>query len=181
MGGYRVLAITFVFIFTMLILRIVPSIQRLLPTAFKNLSVSAFTGTRAMSAKSQADLVAEAKAKYGDLVAENIFTKILNKEIPAKLIYEDDKCVAFNDVNPQAPTHFLVIPRFPIPRLQDVKEDDKALLGHLMFVANKVAGEQGLHEKGYRMVVNNGEQGCQSVIHIHLHVIGGRQLTWPPG
>merc|ERR1712048_35918 len=130
---------------------------------------------------SQDDLVAEAKQKYGDLVSENIFTKILKKEIPAKIIHEDDKCIAFHDVSPQAPTHFLVIPRLPIPRLQDIKEDDQALLGHLMFVANKVAGEQGLHKDGYRLVVNNGKNGCQSVDHLHLHIIGGRQMAWPPG
>ena len=83
-------------------------------------------------------MVNEAKQKYGDIVKPNIFTKILNKEIPAKLIYEDDKCVAFHDVSPQAPTHFLVIPRWPIPRLQDVKEDDKAILGNFSLKSFKI-------------------------------------------
>lgn len=111
---------------------------------------------------------------------DTIFTKIINKEIPSKIIHEDDKCVAFHDVSPQAPVHFLVIPRLPIPMIQDVKDDDKELLGHLMVVAKKCADEQNLKD-GYRIVVNNGKMGCQSVYHLHLHVLGGRQLSWPPG
>lgn len=130
--------------------------------------------------KNQSQLAEDAKAKYGDSVQDTIFTKIINKEIPAKIIHEDDKCIAFHDVSPQAPVHFLVIPRLPIPMLQNVKDDDKELLGHLMVVAKKCADEQNLSD-GYRLVVNNGKMGCQSVYHLHLHVLGGRQLNWPPG
>ena len=129
----------------------------------------------------QSKLTETAQEKYGNKEAgTTIFTKILTKEIPAKLIHEDEKCVAFYDIFPQAPIHFLVIPRLPIPRLQDAHEDDTALLGHLLFVAKKVAEEQG-SEKGFRVVINNGENGAQSVDHLHIHVLGGRQMKWPPG
>merc|ERR1712215_106424 len=120
------------------------------------------------------------KAQDAKPGGDTIFGKILRKEIPAKFIYEDDQCVAFMDVSPQAPTHFLVIPRKPIAMLSDVEDSDEALLGHLMIVARKVAKEQGL-EKGYRLVVNNGQDGAQSVYHLHIHVMGGRQMSWPPG
>lgn len=111
---------------------------------------------------------------------DTIFGKIVRGEIPTKFIYEDSQCVAFNDISPTAPKHFLVIPRKPITGLSAAKEEDKEILGHLMFVASKVAEEQGLGD-GYRVVINNGPNGCQSVYHLHLHVIGGRQLGWPPG
>jgi len=122
----------------------------------------------------------ESKAKQGRPEGPSIFSKILDGSIPTKFIHEDDKCVAFMDVNPQAPVHFLVIPRKPIEMLEDVEEEDAPLLGHMMVVVKKLAKAQGL-EKGYRVVVNNGVEGCQSVYHIHIHVLGGRQLTWPPG
>ncbi|KAK2713166.1 hypothetical protein QYM36_011754 [Artemia franciscana] len=109
-----------------------------------------------------------------------IFSKIIDGSIPAKIIYRDETCLAFHDVSPQAPVHFLVIPIRPITMLQHAEEGDEKLLGHLLFVANKIAQQEGL-EKGYRVVVNNGEHGCQSVFHLHLHVLGGRQLGWPPG
>ena len=127
------------------------------------------------------DLLSTAKAKYGDHVEPSIFLKIINKEIPAKIIHEDEKCIAFHDVQPQAPVHFLVIPRLPMPRLQDAQEDDTALLGHLMYVAKSCAKDQGLDDDGYRLVINNGSNGAQSVFHLHLHVLGGRQMKWPPG
>jgi len=111
---------------------------------------------------------------------DTIFGKIIRKEIPAKILYEDDLSLAFDDVNPQAPTHFLVIPKKPIDMIQNAVEEDKMLLGHLMLVATKVAQEKGLGD-GYRLVVNNGKDGAQSVYHIHIHVMGGRQMTWPPG
>jgi len=111
---------------------------------------------------------------------DTIFGMILRKEIPATFLYEDDQCVAFKDVNPTAPTHFLVIPRKPIVQLSAAEDSDEALLGHLLIVARKVAKEQGLGD-GFRVVINDGKNGCQSVYHIHLHVIGGRQLGWPPG
>lgn len=120
------------------------------------------------------------KAQSAKPEADTIFGKILRKEIPCNFIYEDDKCVAFHDVNPQGPVHFLVIPRKPIRMLSEADDVDGELLGHLMLTARKVAKDQGLAD-GYRLVVNNGKHGCQSVYHLHLHVIGGRQMEWPPG
>ncbi|KAM8717876.1 hypothetical protein ACLKA7_004556 [Drosophila subpalustris] len=120
------------------------------------------------------------KAQSAAASEDTIFGKILRKEIPCKFIYEDEKCVAFNDVSPQAPTHFLVIPRKPISQLSLAEDGDAELLGHLMLVGRKVAKEVGL-EKGYRVVINNGQHGAQSVYHLHLHFLGGRQMQWPPG
>uniref|UniRef100_A0A665WVK1 HIT domain-containing protein n=1 Tax=Echeneis naucrates TaxID=173247 RepID=A0A665WVK1_ECHNA len=111
---------------------------------------------------------------------DTIFGKIIRKEIPATLIYEDDKCVAFPDIAPQAPTHILVVPKKPIVQLSTAEDSDAALLGHLMIVAKKCAEEAGL-SKGYRIVVNDGPDGGQSVYHIHIHVLGGRTMKWPPG
>uniref|UniRef100_A0A8D8D385 Histidine triad nucleotide-binding protein 1 n=1 Tax=Culex pipiens TaxID=7175 RepID=A0A8D8D385_CULPI len=122
-----------------------------------------------------------AKAQAADATAEDtIFGKILRKEIPCTFIYEDDKCVAFHDISAQAPVHFLVIPRKPIAQLSKATEEDEALLGHLMLVGKKVAAEQGLAE-GFRVVINDGKNGAQSVYHLHLHFLGGRQMKWPPG
>jgi len=109
-----------------------------------------------------------------------IFTKIINKEVPADIVYEDDLCLAFKDIMPAAPVHLLVIPKKPIPRLCDATEEDKALLGHLNLVAHQVASDAGIGD-AFRLVVNNGEGACQSVFHLHYHVIGGRTLQWPPG
>uniref|UniRef100_T1J3T1 HIT domain-containing protein n=1 Tax=Strigamia maritima TaxID=126957 RepID=T1J3T1_STRMM len=138
---------------------------------------------------------------------DTIFAKILRGEIPTNFLHQDDKakkkrkqeklhqfrahfrfsffvspfpCAAFHDVSPQGPVHFLVIPRKPIPRLANATDDDQMLLGHLMLVAKKIAKELKL-ERGYRVVINDGSQGCQSVYHLHVHVIGGRQMGWPPG
>jgi histidine triad (HIT) family protein len=110
-----------------------------------------------------------------------IFGKILRGEIPATRVWEDDQCIAFRDVNPVAPTHLLVIPRKHIVRLSDANAEDKALLGHLMWVATQVARAEGLDESGYRLVVNVGGDGGQTVFHLHLHVLGGRAMSWPPG
>ncbi|XP_076445289.1 putative HIT-like protein Synpcc7942_1390 [Babylonia areolata] len=126
------------------------------------------------------DEVSKAKAAAGKSAKPTIFSMILDKSIPADIIYEDDKCVAFRDVSPQAPVHFLVIPRKPIPGLSDAKEEDQSLLGHLLMVAKQVAECEGL-KNGYRLVINNGPDGAQSVYHLHLHVMGGRQMAWPPG
>ncbi|XP_026756152.2 adenosine 5'-monophosphoramidase HINT1-like [Galleria mellonella] len=112
---------------------------------------------------------------------DTIFGKILRKEIPAKFVYEDDQCVAFHDVNPQAPTHILVIPRKPIPQLSKAGDEDELLLGHLLTAARKVATQEGLDKSGFRLVINDGRDGAQSVYHLHIHVIGGRQMGWPPG
>ncbi|XP_059617053.1 histidine triad nucleotide-binding protein 1 isoform X2 [Phlebotomus argentipes] len=108
-----------------------------------------------------------------------IFDKIISKEIPADVIFEDDQCLAFNDIAPQAPVHFLVIPKRRIAMLENAQESDKDILGHLMQVAGTLGKNRA--PNGFRLVVNNGAEGCQSVYHLHLHVLGGRQLTWPPG
>jgi len=114
------------------------------------------------------------------LNSPTIFDKILDKTIPAEIIYEDDQCLAFKDINPQAPVHFLVIPKVRLSMLSLATENDKNMLGHVMFVASQVAREQGL-EEGFRTVINNGPDGAQSVYHLHVHVLGGRQMQWPPG
>lgn len=111
---------------------------------------------------------------------KTIFQRIIDREIPAKIIYEDDRCLAFHDVNPQAPTHVLVIPKKPIPSLADATDDDAALLGHLLVAAKKIAVQLGL-SNGYRTVINCGKDGGQSVDHLHVHLLGGRALGWPPG
>jgi histidine triad (HIT) family protein len=111
---------------------------------------------------------------------ETIFSKIIRREIPADIVYEDDLALAFKDVNPQAPVHILVIPKKAIPNLAAAEADDTNLLGHLLQTVKKIAAEAGL-EKGYRVVINTGEDGGQTVYHMHLHILGGRQLNWPPG
>jgi histidine triad (HIT) family protein len=110
-----------------------------------------------------------------------IFCKIIAGEIPAAKIYEDDRAVVFRDINPQAPTHALVIPRAHVASLNEATEDDEALLGHLLVVAARVAREEGHADGGYRAVVNTNADAGQTVFHIHVHVLGGRPLTWPPG
>lgn len=109
-----------------------------------------------------------------------IFQRIIDKEIPANIVFEDDLCLAFHDVAPQAPTHVLVIPKKPLPNLAAAQADDQALLGHLLLVAKQIADQLGL-SNGYRTVVNCGKDGGQSVDHLHIHVLGGRALHWPPG
>lgn len=112
---------------------------------------------------------------------KTIFEKIIAREIPARIIYEDDLVLAFHDVNPQAPTHVLVIPKRSIPRLAEAGAQDHALLGHLLLKAAAVAAQVGLKEGGYRLVINNGPHGGESVPHLHCHILGGRQMHWPPG
>jgi histidine triad (HIT) family protein len=114
------------------------------------------------------------------MAGKTIFKRIIDKEIPAAIVYEDDRCLAFRDIAPQAPTHVLVIPRKEIPSLADANDDDTALLGHLVATARKLAGELGL-AGGYRVVINCGSDGGQSVDHLHVHLLGGRSLGWPPG
>lgn len=109
-----------------------------------------------------------------------VFKKIIDGDIPAKFIYQDEHCVAFKDIDPRAPTHILVIPRKEIRSLAEVEETDAALLGHLMVAISKIAREQGLGN-GFRVVTNAGKWGGQSVDHLHFHLLGGRQLSWPPG
>lgn len=113
-------------------------------------------------------------------MSETIFTKIINREIDAEILYEDEQALAFKDINPQAPVHFLVIPKKAIATINDITEQDKELVGHLSMVAAKVADEMGIAEEGYRTVMNCNEFGGQSVYHIHLHVLGGKLLGWPP-
>ncbi len=112
---------------------------------------------------------------------ETIFSRIVRKEIPAKIVYEDDISMAFHDLNAQAPVHVLVIPKRQIDSLNDANEDDANLLGHLQIVVQKVARLLHIHESGYRVVMNCGRDGGQSVGHLHYHLLGGRPLEWPPG
>ncbi len=109
-----------------------------------------------------------------------IFTKIIAREIPAKIVYEDELCLAFHDVNPQAPTHVLLIPKKEIPRLVDAQPEDAALMGHLLLTANKIAKQLGVGD-AFRLAVNNGADAGQSVFHLHLHILAGRAFKWPPG
>jgi histidine triad (HIT) family protein len=113
-------------------------------------------------------------------MSETIFTKIINKEIPADIIYEDDLALAFKDINPQAPVHFLVIPKKPIATINEIQEEDREVVGHLYYVAAKVAADMGFASDGYRAVMNCNEHGGQTVYHIHLHVLAGKALGWPP-
>ncbi|MBV8857384.1 MAG: histidine triad nucleotide-binding protein [Acidobacteria bacterium] len=116
------------------------------------------------------------------MAGENcIFCKVVTGEIPAAKVYEDERAVAFRDINTQAPTHALVIPRAHVASLNEAGEADEALLGHLLLVAARVAREEGHAEGGYRTVINTGAGAGQSVFHVHVHVLGGRALTWPPG
>ena len=115
------------------------------------------------------------------LVSEKtLFQKIMDREEPGDILYEDELCVVLRDINPQAPTHVLVIPRKPIPSLDALTEEDEPLVGHLFLVAQRVADDEGLTD-GYRTVFNNGPDAHQTVAHIHLHLLGGRRMSWPPG
>lgn len=113
-------------------------------------------------------------------MSETIFSKIIRKEVPADIVYEDDLALAFKDINAQAPVHILVIPKKPIPRLADAESEDHALMGHLLLTAKRVAQQVGL-DNGYRIVINNGPDGGQTVDHLHVHILGGRHMKWPPG
>lgn len=114
------------------------------------------------------------------MAEKTIFKKIIDREIPAKVVYEDDLCMAFEDVNPQAPTHLLVIPKKEIASVDDVAAEDEAILGHLFSVIRKIAAEAGI-SGGYRVVANCGPDAGQEVMHLHFHLLAGRKLTWPPG
>jgi histidine triad (HIT) family protein len=111
---------------------------------------------------------------------DTIFGKIIRREIPADIVYEDELAIAFRDVHPQAPVHILVIPKKPIPNLAVAEPEDQSLLGHLLLIVKQIANQEGL-KNGYRMVVNTGDEGGQTVHHLHLHILGGRNLKWPPG
>ncbi len=110
-----------------------------------------------------------------------IFKKIIEKKIPATIVYEDDQCLAFRDIQAQAPTHILVIPKKEIVSMVDVTLDDQKLLGHMMVKASEIAAKEGLAKDGYRLVINTRKNGGQSVDHLHIHILGGRAMAWPPG
>ena len=109
-----------------------------------------------------------------------LFEKIIAREIPADIVYEDELVLAFKDINPKAPIHILIIPKKPITRISQAAPEDHQVLGHLLLKAREVADETGLGEKGYRLVINNGADAGETVPHLHLHILGGRTLTWPP-
>ena len=111
---------------------------------------------------------------------KTLFQRIIDGEMDADIVHADEQCVAFRDIDPQAPTHILIVPRKPIPSLDDLKEEDADLVGHLFVVARDLARDEGLRD-GYRTVINCGDDGGQSVYHLHLHLLGGRRLQWPPG
>ena len=114
------------------------------------------------------------------MTEKTLFSKIIDGEIPGDFIHQDDHCVVLRDVNPQAPVHLLAIPKKPIPRIGEASPEDSGLLGHLLVVASEAAKKEGLSD-GFRIVVNNGPDGGESVPHLHVHVLGGRSLSWPPG
>ncbi|MDD3575881.1 MAG: histidine triad nucleotide-binding protein [Halothiobacillus sp.] len=114
-------------------------------------------------------------------MSETIFSKIIRREIPADIVFENDRVLAFRDINPQAPVHILIIPKKTIPTLNDIQAEDAPLLGELFVVAAQLAAEEGIAEAGYRTVFNCRDHGGQEVYHLHLHLLGGRQMTWPPG
>jgi histidine triad (HIT) family protein len=113
-------------------------------------------------------------------MADTLFSKIINREIPADIVYEDDLCLAFKDVAPQAPVHILLIPKQSIPKIADATESDQSLLGHLLLKAGEIAKEQG-YEDAFRLVINNGAGAGQTVFHLHVHILAGREFSWPAG
>lgn len=112
-------------------------------------------------------------------MSETIFSKIIRGEVPCDRVYEDDQCLAFRDINPAAPTHILVVPKRFLTNCMDATDNDEALLGHMLVVSAKIAAQEKL--EGYRVVINNGEAVGQSVFHLHMHILGGRPMGWPPG
>ena len=115
------------------------------------------------------------------MIEKSLFEKICDKEIPADIVHEDERCVAFRDISPQAPLHILVVPRKRITRIALAGSENEALLGHLLLTAAEVARKEGVSESGYRIVINNGPDGGEAVPHLHVHLLGGRALEWPPG
>jgi histidine triad (HIT) family protein len=114
-------------------------------------------------------------------MADNIFAKIIRKEIPAKIVFEDERVLAFRDVDPKAPIHILLVPKKDIARVSEAQAGDEALLGHLLTVAAEIARKEGIDGTGYRLVINKGAHAGESVPHLHLHLLGGRPMNWPPG
>ncbi|EHB09950.1 Histidine triad nucleotide-binding protein 2 [Heterocephalus glaber] len=153
-----------------------------LSAARRDLAAAGVRGSQVRGAASMTDgnEVAKAQQVAPRGAAPTVFSRILDRSLPADILYEDQQCLVFRDVAPQAPVHFLVIPKKPIPRITQAEEEDQQLLGHLLLVAKKIAKTEGLRD-GYRLVINDGKLGAQSVYHLHIHVLGGRQLQWPPG
>ena len=114
-------------------------------------------------------------------MSQTLFEKIAARQIPADIVYEDQMVLAFRDIHPQAPTHILIVPKKPIPRIAEAVVEDQDLLGQLLLAAAKVARQVGLEQSGYRLVINNGADGGETVPHLHCHILGGRHMTWPPG
>lgn len=114
-------------------------------------------------------------------MSDDLFEKIVRREIPADIVYEDDELLAFRDIDPKAPTHILIIPRHRIPTVNDLEPDHAPLLGRMVLTARRIAREEGIDEDGYRLVINCNDAGGQSVYHLHLHLLGGRSMAWPPG
>ncbi len=114
-------------------------------------------------------------------MSETIFSKIIDREIPADIVFENERVLAFRDINPQAPVHVLIIPKKAIPTVNDIQPEDHALIGELFAVAKQIAAEEGIAESGFRTVFNCNEDGGQEVYHLHLHLLGGRAMEWPPG
>lgn len=114
-------------------------------------------------------------------MGRTLFERIIARELPAMIVYEDDLVIAFKDIKPQAPVHVLIIPKKPIPRIAEARPEDQPVLGHLMLKAGEVAKSLGLGETGFRLVFNNGPDAGEAVPHLHCHIIGGRRLGWPPG
>jgi histidine triad (HIT) family protein len=114
-------------------------------------------------------------------MSKTLFEKIIAREIPAAIVFEDDSVLAFRDIHPRAPTHILIVPKKLIPRLAEAQADDEKLLGHLLLKAADVADKVGLKKGGYRLVINNGADGGETVPHLHVHILGGRHMNWPPG
>jgi len=114
-------------------------------------------------------------------MADNLFAKIIRREIPATIVYEDDRALAFRDIGPKAPVHILVIPKKDIARVSEAMTEDEPLLGHLLTVVAQIARQEGVDETGYRLVINKGRDAGESVPHLHVHLLGGRALGWPPG
>ena len=112
---------------------------------------------------------------------ETVFSQIIERKIPAEIIYEDEEVVAFKDINPQAPVHVLIIPRKPIPKLTDADESDTVILGKMVMIARQIAKDFGLEQDGFRLLLNEGKNGGQTIYHLHFHLLGGRRLMWPPG
>jgi histidine triad (HIT) family protein len=115
------------------------------------------------------------------MAEKTLFEKIRDREIPAAIIHEDERCLAFRDISPQAPVHVLIVPTRPIPRVGLAETTDEDVLGHLLLTAAGIARREGISETGYRLVINNGRDGGEAVPHLHVHLLGGRKLDWPPG